>query len=176
MAQVPMLYLDNNIVSAIAKDDTPTESDALRRLLVAREEGRLEFVTSEITLEEIKRYAGEAEAKPLVEQVYEQIRKIPVVRWDELVGIQSYGDARTWINAPIIENDPLYDVLLKAGLKTIDARHVFVAAKHGCNVFLSCDRGILARARVILDACGLIVQRPSGFLASGTARRRRGNS
>jgi hypothetical protein len=31
----PKVYLDSNIVSAIAKDDIPTESEALNRLLQA---------------------------------------------------------------------------------------------------------------------------------------------
>ena len=39
-------YLDNNVVSAIAKDDTPTESEALDRLLAARDAGKVELVTS----------------------------------------------------------------------------------------------------------------------------------
>jgi hypothetical protein len=33
------VYLDNNIVSAIAKDDEPAESDALDRLLIAWRKG-----------------------------------------------------------------------------------------------------------------------------------------
>lgn len=49
-------YLDNNVVCAIAKDDTPAESDALDRLLVAYEEAKVGLVTSELTLEEIKAY------------------------------------------------------------------------------------------------------------------------
>lgn len=51
-------YLDNNVVSAIAKDDTPAESGALDRLLVAHEQGNVELVTSELTLDEIKAYRG----------------------------------------------------------------------------------------------------------------------
>ena len=38
-------YLDNNVVSAIAKDDTPTESDALDRLLSARDVGVISLRT-----------------------------------------------------------------------------------------------------------------------------------
>jgi hypothetical protein len=44
-------YLDNNVVSAIAKDDTKTESDALDRLLTAYQEGQVDLVTSEVTLD-----------------------------------------------------------------------------------------------------------------------------
>jgi hypothetical protein len=47
-------YLDNNIVSTIAKNDTPTETDAIKRLLDAHDEKKVELVTSEVTLQEIK--------------------------------------------------------------------------------------------------------------------------
>jgi predicted nucleic acid-binding protein len=48
------LGLDNNIIGAIAKDDHPVESDALDRLLKAKDEGKVDLVTSELTLAEIK--------------------------------------------------------------------------------------------------------------------------
>jgi hypothetical protein len=54
---LPCAYLDNNIVSAIAKDDEPTESDALDRLLEANDEGKVHLVTSKLTLMEIKALA-----------------------------------------------------------------------------------------------------------------------
>jgi hypothetical protein len=41
-------YLDNDIVSAIARDDNAPESDAITRLLTVYEEGKIELVTSEV--------------------------------------------------------------------------------------------------------------------------------
>ena len=107
-------YLDNNVVSAIAKDDTAAESDALDRLLAARDAGKVELVTSELTLDEIKRYTGPARKQ--VERTFRLLEKVPVVRWDELLGMHSYGDARTWITSPLIQNNPLYDSLLGLGV------------------------------------------------------------
>jgi hypothetical protein len=156
-------YLDNNVVSAIAKDDTAAESDALDRLLAAKDAGRVNLVTSELTLAEIKRYAGPA--RKVVERTFRLLEKVPVVRWDELLGMHSYGDARTWITSPLIQNDPLYDSLLKLGLQQVDAQHVFVAAKHNCAVFLACDGEVLARANDIRQLCGLAVQEPSDLVA-----------
>lgn len=152
-------YLDNNVVSAIAKDDTPTESGALDCLLAARDAGKVELVTSELTLDEIKRYSGPARKQ--VERTFRLLEKVPVVRWDELLGIHSYGDSRTWINSPLIQNNLLYDALLRIGLKSIDAQHVFVSSKQACAAFLTCDRGVLARADGIQKLCGMAVQRPS---------------
>jgi predicted nucleic acid-binding protein len=157
-------YLDNNIVCAIAKDDYPAESDALDRLLKAKDEGKVAVVTSEVTFQEIKRYGGPY--RPPVERIFRLLEKIPITRWDELVGMHSYGDERTWITTPLIENNPDYSALLALGLETVDAQHIFVAAKRTCDAFLTCDKGILQRAPDVQKRFGLIVQRPSAYVAS----------
>jgi hypothetical protein len=158
------VYLDNNIVSAIAKDDHAAESVALDRLLEAKDEGKVHPVTSELTLGEIKAYRGPK--RPPVERIFRLLEKVPIVRWDQLRGINSYGDERTWINAPVIRNDPDYSALLALGVDTVDAQHVFVAAKHACDAFLTCDKGILQSAAAIGKLFCLGVQRPSDFVAS----------
>ena len=116
-------------------------------------------MTSELTLKEIKRYEGPARKR--VERTFRLLEKVPVVRWDELLGMHSYGDSRTWITSPLIQNDPTYESLLKLGVRSVDARHVFVAAKNGCAIFLTCDGGVLARAGGIQQSCGVVVQQPS---------------
>jgi predicted nucleic acid-binding protein len=160
-------YLDNNIVGAIAKDDHPAESEALDRLLKAKDEGKVDLVTSEVTRREIEAYQDKSKRR-LVERVFRLLEKIPIVRWDELAGMHSYGDARSWISVPMIQNDPDYGGLLALGLETVDAQHIFVAFKHACDAFLTCDGGILHRdrARAIKERFGLIVQKPSVFVAS----------
>ena len=97
-------YLDNNVVSAIARDDTATESDALDRLLVAKEQGKVDLVTSDLSLEEIKKYVGPG--RKMTERTFRMLEKVAVVPWDKLLGIHSYNDAYTSINSPMIENDP----------------------------------------------------------------------
>ena len=111
-------YIDNDIVSAIAKDDTPAESDAIDQLVEAHEKGLISLITSELTLEEIKSYHGPGRKR--VERTFRLLEKIPVARWDKLYGMHSYGDARTWITSPLIQNDALYDQLLGSGLKAVD--------------------------------------------------------
>ena len=73
-------YLDNNIVSAIAKNDTPDQSDALDRLLAAYDEGRVDLVTSELTHQEIKDYRGDM--RPQIERIFRLLEKVPIIRWD----------------------------------------------------------------------------------------------
>jgi hypothetical protein len=158
-------YLDNNIVTSIAKDDNPAESGALDRLLAAYDESKVELVTSEVTHKEIKDYSGPM--RPPVERTFRLLAKVPMVRWDELIGMHSYGDRYTWITNPMIQNDPMYDKLLALGVGTVDAQHVFVAAKNACVAFLTCDSGILARKSDIAALCGgVVVQKPSVFVAS----------
>jgi len=162
--KLPCTYLDNNIVSAIAKNDERAESDALDRLLEAKDEGKVRLVTSELTLREIKGYQGRM--RPQLVRTFRLLEKVEIVRWDKLVGMHSYGDNRFWAAIPMIENDPDYTALLALGLETVDAQHVFVAAKQACDTFLTCDRPILHHARDIEKRFGLVVQKPSVFVAS----------
>jgi len=162
--KLPCAYLDNNIVSAIAKNDERAESDALDRLLEAKDEGKVRLVTSELTLREIKGYQGRM--RPQLVRTFRLLEKVEIVRWDKLVGMHSYGDHRTWITTPLIDNEPDYSALLALGLKTVDAQHVFVAAKQACDAFLTCDGGILHRAGDIEKQFGVLVQKPSVFVAS----------
>jgi hypothetical protein len=162
--KLPCTYLDNNIVSAIAKNDERAESDALDRLLEAKDEGKVRLVTSELTLREIKGYQGRM--RPQLVRTFRLLEKVEIVRWDKLVGMHSYGDHRTWITTPLIDNEPDYSALLALGLKTVDAQHVFVAAKQACDAFLTCDGGILHRAGDIEKQFGVLVQEPSVFVAS----------
>jgi predicted nucleic acid-binding protein len=160
------VYLDNNIVSAIAKDDEPAESDALDRLLTAWRKGKVDLVTSELTLAEIKRYQ-DRRIRAAIERIFRLLEKVEIVRWDKLVGMHSYGDERTWITTPLIENYPEYGALLALGLDVIDAQHVYVAGKQVCDTFLTCDKGILRRAAGIKNIFPpLTVQKPSQLVAS----------
>jgi len=131
------------VVSAIARNVDASESDALDGLLAAQDEGKVEIVTSKITHEEMQQYPGES--RPQVERIFRLLSKVPIVQFEELLGINvcrdQYGGC---IDSPIIKNDPMYDDLQRQGLRYVDARHVFVAAKQGCDAFLTCDKASLA--------------------------------
>ena len=161
-------YLDNNVVSAIAKDDTESESEAIDRLLEERRAGLIGLVTSELTLDEIKKYNGRE--RTIVERVFRLLESVPVAAWDKLLGIQCYNDQYTSINSPMIERDSLYGSLLTLGLVPLDAQHVFVASKQGCDVFLTCDGGVLHRAGEIRRLCGMRVEKPSEFMRDSQTR------
>ena len=158
-------YLDNNVVSSIVKDDIVSESDALSRLLEAADEGKVQLVTSEITLDEIRR--APSKYRPPQERTFRLLEKVPVVRWEELLFITNDGSGNNW---PIIRSEPLYENILALGLEVTDAKHLFVAAQQSCAVFLTCDNtprtGILRRATALEALCGMVVQRPSEFVAT----------
>jgi len=73
---------------------------------------------------------------------------------------------RSRVVYPIFQDDPLYKALQELGLEVMDARHIFVAAKQGCDAFITCDGGVLSRANKIRALCNLFVQRPTEFVAS----------
>jgi predicted nucleic acid-binding protein len=156
-------YLDNNVVSGIARDDNPSESDAISCLLEAYDDGRVELVTSEVTFDEIKQYHGNQRAQ--VERVFRLLKKVAVVRWDQLVAMSPVTSRRPLIISHVFRNDPTYDTLLSLGLKVLDARHVFVAARQSCSHFLTCDRGILHRADEIRRLTDVRAQLPSDFVS-----------
>ena len=161
-------YLDNIVVSSIVRDDNASQSKALNTLLVAHDEGRVSLVTSELTLDEIKKCPPEHRT-PL-ERTFRLLEKVPVAQSHALLYINSHGTARTWINSPVFQNDPLLDALLALGIERVDAEHIYAAAKQGCNAFLTCDNsprtGILRRAAKIAELCGLAVLRPSELVSA----------
>ncbi len=72
------------------------ESDAIDRLLAAQDAGRIDLVTSELTLEEIKRYPGPA--RKGVERTFRLLEKVAVVRCDELLARISHDGMMTGLN------------------------------------------------------------------------------
>ena len=51
-------YLDDDVVSVIAKDDNAAESAALDLILAAYRERKVDLVTSAVTLKELESYQG----------------------------------------------------------------------------------------------------------------------
>jgi hypothetical protein len=105
-------------------NDEPAACHPIDRLLTAWRKGKVDLVTSELTLAEIKRYQ-DTRMRAAIERIFRLLEKVEIVRWDELVGMHSYGDARTWLVLPLINNYPEYGALLTLGLEVIDAQHVY---------------------------------------------------
>jgi len=131
------VYLDNSVVSAIAKDDIPRESEAIGKILKAYEAGKLDLWTSKFTAEEIG--SAPAEKRRPIENVYSLLEKVSHVERQEFLGINVYSDLWTCINSPMIADDPVWIKLKATGLDGNDAYHAMLAIRSKCDVFLTAD-------------------------------------
>jgi len=131
------VYLDTNVVSAMAKDDIPKETEAIRNILTAFDTGSLDLWTSTFTGEEIEKVPID-KRKP-IEDIYSRLEKVPHVERQELLGINVYSDLYTCINSPMIKDDPVWIKLKATGLDGNDAYHAMLAIKAECDVFLTTD-------------------------------------
>lgn len=156
------VYLDCDMISAKAKKDMqPEQQAALEAIFRAADAGECQLCTSKVTAEEVARYKGET--KPAIEQVYEATPKIPYAERQTFLGIHSYGDRYTWINSPMIKDDPKWLRIRALGLSDKDAHHVMLASQASCNVLLTCDGGLLYRAEAILQQEELRVMNPTAL-------------
>lgn len=168
MDQNQNVYLDNNIVSARVKDDTPMEIDALERIFGLFEQGKLTLFISKVHDREILRYEGAY--KPKIEALCKSLVKVPFVEDHELHGFHSQWDATGGVSAPLVSDDPISKKLRKMSLDRVDAHHLMLAIP-ACDVFLTCDRrdrrghhGILKRASDIEAEFTIRVMAPSEFV------------
>jgi len=130
------VYLDTNVVSAIAREDFPEdEMRALKQLLELSNTGNLELRTSEVARREIESYKGED--KRTVEIVYLLLQKVPIIEDHKVLGYHS--------TYPLVEDHPISAALRQMRLERADAHHLMVAIRAQCEVFLTRDEGILRR-------------------------------
>jgi hypothetical protein len=76
--------------------------------------------------------------------------------WDETNPIAP-TEFRSWHEAAVLAVGPLVRRRRLSRRAVHDARHVFVAAKKGCQAFLTCDRLIHHYSAAIRQICGLAV-------------------
>lgn len=157
------VYLDNNIVSAIARDDlSPNEMTALKELLELASAGTLELRTSGVAHKEIEQYKGKD--KRTLQIVYLLLNKIPVVEDHKVLGAYSQFGSLGGALQPLVEDHPISSALRQMGLERTDAHHVMVAIEAKCQVFLTCDGGILKQRAAIEGKYPTRVMRPSELL------------
>jgi len=161
---VTKVYFDISIISAIAKRDTPAETEAILRVLRAGDAGRLSLSTSEVSKEELEKYY--VEFRPTVEAIYLLMKKANYVSRQELRGMNVQMYRYTCINSPMIEDDPVWTDLGRLGLKALDAHQLMVAIRDGCHVFLTCDGDFLKEARkpTIESRYAIRLRRPSEWV------------
>ena len=150
------VYLDCDLVSAIAKKDFgPAEQAVLEQILTLPQ---LERVTSEVTRREIAGYGGPQRQD--IERVYELLRKVPIVEDIELLGIRTQWDPYGGqVSSPWLQEEEISQQLRAIGLTRMDAQHLMVAIRAGCDVFLTYDRHSIVRYRPAIEAVFTILVR-----------------
>jgi hypothetical protein len=140
------VYLDNNIICAMGKDDMqdPGEARAIAIIRAMFNAGQVILCTSDVTKEELDKWEGDQ--KPVVLQVYDPLPKVPHVKRQELQG-HTYTNRGTVLAWLTIADHPLWSKLLAVGLKELDAHHLMVAILAECDVFLTYDKKSFTKSR-----------------------------
>ncbi len=159
------IYLDTNIVSALAKGDTPRESAALQDVLRMYQDRTVELATSELTLQEIGKYRGLGLAT--METIYTHLERVPFVERYAIRGFHSQSDQLGgFVSYPLLEDDADWQQLRGIGLDETDAHHVMLAVRNECDVFLTCDERSIIRYRSAVElAFPIEVSKPSEWIA-----------
>ena len=148
---VPKVYLDNNVVCGVTKDDLPAgEPEALTELLKLHSEGKISVVTSEVTRQEMETWRGEN--RPPAERVFYLLAKVEFIADQTLLGFHNQWDRMGGCSVPLVEDDPDSRQLRGIGLDRTDAHHVMLAIRNGCAYFITCDTKSILKYRSAVEA------------------------
>ena len=134
------VYGDTNTLRGNASN--AVELAALKKL---EGDDRVKFFTSNIVNYEATNTPDEAKRNTLVA---DHKAREKVAQDEKLLGFNSYGDRLTWISSPRIsdvQDEKLHAEIMTQGIKLVDAKHLTQAACNKCDVFLTCDNGIIKR-------------------------------
>jgi len=161
------VYLDNNIISAMGKDDMPSEQACGIAIISAMfDVEHVTLCTSHVTEEELDKEWREDVKKPEVLQCYNRIPQVPQVKRQEWQG-HTYADRGTVLAWLPIADHPLWSKLRAVGLKELDAHHLMVAILAECDVFLTYDKKSFTkfrRARIAQEYPQIQIMWPSEVL------------
>lgn len=160
------LYLDNDVFSAmLAKNEpdmTEVENTAIIRIRSMAARAELMLVASEVHRREIDKVPGRHRAP--YQSALAAVPRVEFVEDHTLLGFNTVGDYRGgFITHPLIEDDPIARALWDLGVKRPDAHHLMIAIRNRCDVFLTCDGGILARRDTIQPKFPIRIAKPSEF-------------
>ena len=155
------VYPDNDVFSAMmAKskpDMTEIENAAILRIRSAEMRGELVLVTSEVHKREIDKVPEQHRAP--YQSAFGALPQIEFVEDRTLLGFNTILRAGVVVY-PLFEYEAIVRVLWDLGVKQLDAHHLMVA---NCDVFLTCDGGILARRDAIQRKFPIRIAKPSEF-------------
>lgn len=139
-------YLDTNLVIGLARDDLgDVEQAAIVDLLDRHKGRRLRLVTSQVTLEELRKIPHE-DRRP-DEQMYRLLEELPTAA-EVLAPVVTRSDRPHLVGLLPIG----YLVELQEILDETDARHVFQALQANVEYFVTVDRKTILSRRDAVEA------------------------
>jgi hypothetical protein len=142
-------YLDTSVIIAKVKNEFLKEIIALCELLKMFASGTLELATSELTLKEIEPYLGKM--KDDMKDFYALFKRVPLIEDHAVLGFHSQWSSQGGGSYPLVQDDPISSsirkILPKKKETRVDAHHVMVAIKGGCDVFLTLDERTILKYR-----------------------------
>jgi predicted nucleic acid-binding protein len=135
-------YIDNSVISALAKGEFPAETSAFEELLARFEASQIELVTSELTAKEIEPYVGNS--KENMRATFTRLLSVGFIEDHRVVGFHSQWSSMGGAANPLVEDDLISHALRKIlpvkKKNRVDAHHLMLAIRAACDVFLTCDK------------------------------------
>jgi predicted nucleic acid-binding protein len=148
------VYLDTNIISALAKHDMPElTSRALMKLLDLSNMATFKLVTSEVARREIEKLEhlppdpSLDRDKWILGVMYRLLEKVEFIEDHTVLGFHNQWDRYGGVSYPLVQDDPTSSALRQIGLDRTDAHHLMLAIRAGCQVFLTCDKRTILNRR-----------------------------
>ena len=157
-------YVDTCVVSSLARGDTPAkEVEAVKALMRAFNDGKVDLTTSPLTLEELSKIPDQYRA--LHVDVYNSLAKVPRPRDFRVTppfGPTDYPHGR--------QPHPLLVYISSVLPDRPDAQHVFGAIQNGIMWVVTLDRETMLRHASELESrSGAKLRSPSDFVAENAA-------
>ncbi len=146
------VYADQNVVSALRRwHQRPEENAATRVLKEWSKSDRITIAVSILHDREAARLPEEYKRQQ--QEITELLPKVEFVEDSNLLGfnVQDYGRAGMMVN-PVMEDNPITRRLQQIGLDRVDAHHVMLAIRGGCQVFVTCDEDTILKYRAHVEA------------------------
>jgi predicted nucleic acid-binding protein len=140
-------YLDTNVVCYMGNDNLPAESPALDELMDLAGEGVVRLTTSELSQQEMARCSKQERVR-LPRRVFNLLEKGPFIPDHTVLGFANQeGPMGTVCSNPMVADDPISRQLRQIGLDRMDAHHLMLAIRNGCDFFVTCDRASILKYR-----------------------------
>ncbi len=153
------IYVDTCIISGLVKQDMPVkEAESLLEILKMNKEGKVQLVTSNLSLDEINKIPDNY--RKTHEFFYYLLKEIPLSNVSPLQGLIGQGII------PFAREDPVFTKLKEILPDETDQHHLYQAIRNSCDYFMTLDKKTILkyRNRLFLDICEFMVMSPTDIV------------